>query len=82
MIRKQEIGNALLDGILMAAVGAHQLSLADLRFQQQTVQFAEQLLIGLEFVCGWWRGRESGKAELGEEEVRKGLGYFLVEWAR
>lgn len=62
MTRQQEIRNPLLDGVLVPAVGADQLALGDLRLQQQVVQVAHQLVVGLQLLLRrglLGQGRES-----------------------
>lgn len=41
--RQQEIGNALLDGIFVSAVLAHERALCNRRFHEQRVQVLERL---------------------------------------
>lgn len=64
MTRQQEIRNALLDSIRMAAVGTHQLPLGNLRLQQQVVQIPQHLLIRLELLLCRSLFRQRRKAEL------------------
>lgn len=64
MTRKQEIRDAFFDGILMAAVGAHELALCNLRLQQQMVQIPHHLLISLQLLLRRRLLRQSRKAQL------------------
>ncbi|POR33972.1 hypothetical protein TPAR_05834 [Tolypocladium paradoxum] len=50
MARQEKVCNALLDGVLVPAVAAHQLALRDLRLQQQVMQVLQHLLIGLQLL--------------------------------
>lgn len=59
---EQEVGNALSHAILMAAVGAHKLSLHEFRLHQQVVQLLHKLVIGLQRLGRrrlLWQGREA-----------------------
>ncbi len=61
MARQQEVGNALTDAILVAAVGTDQFALHDLCLNEETMQFLEYSLILLELVCRrrlFWQRRE------------------------
>jgi hypothetical protein len=62
MARQQKVGNALADGVLVAAAAADELALHDLRLHEQVVQVLELLLVGLQFLCRrglLWQGREA-----------------------
>lgn len=45
MAGQQEVGDALADGVLVAAVPADELALHDLRLEQQVVQVLEGLFV-------------------------------------
>lgn len=65
MTRQEKVGNAVLDGVLVPAVTAHELALHHLGLHKQLVELLKESLVGLEIL---WRGGllgERGKAELG-----------------
>lgn len=64
MVRQQEIRDALAHDILVAAVPAHELPLADLRLHQQHVQVLDELLVLLQVLGRRRRGGQGGEAEL------------------
>lgn len=51
MTRQQEIRNPLAHGVLVAAAGAHELALHDLRLHQQVVQVLQRLRVRLQVLC-------------------------------
>lgn len=64
MARQEEVGDAVLDGVLVAAVTAHELAFHHLGLHEQLVQLLEELFVRLEVL---WRGGllgEGGEAEL------------------
>lgn len=62
--RKQEVGDALFDGVLVSAVATHQLALRDLSLQQQMVQVLEHRLVGLQLFLRGGLLRQLREAEL------------------
>lgn len=61
---QEEVCDALADGVLMAAVGAHQFSLHDLRLHEQVVQVLQRLLVALQLLHGRGLRRESWETKL------------------
>lgn len=64
MAWKQEVGDALFDGVLVPAVATHQLALGDLGLQQQVVQVLEHRLVGLQLFLRGGLLRQLREAEL------------------
>jgi hypothetical protein len=64
VIRQQEVRNTFPDDVLVIAVCAYQLSLADLRLHQQVMQVLQHLLVFLEVFGGWRYCWKSWKSEL------------------
>ncbi len=64
MAREQEVCDTLLDRILMAAVSAHELSLGDLRLQEELVQVLQERLVALQLLRRGRLLRQLGEAKL------------------
>lgn len=72
MVRQQEVGDAVLDPVLVPAVPAHHLALLDLRLEEQRVEIAQGLVALLRLfvrgrggICEFWLcGGDVGEAEL------------------
>lgn len=69
--RKQKVGDALANGVLMTAVPANQLTLHDLRVHKQMMQVFQCLLVGLQRLPSWQLSRQFGEAQLTQGGVSK-----------
>jgi len=65
MARKQEIGYALADGVLVAAAAAHEFALDHLRLEEEAMQVLERLAVGAQLLGRRGRGRQGREAKLG-----------------
>jgi hypothetical protein len=61
---QQEVGDALLDGILMPTASTNELSLGHLCLEKEMVKILESLVITLELNCGRSLLRELRETQL------------------
>lgn len=64
MAGKQKVWYTLPNGVLVAAVAAHQLALHQVGLHEQGVEILEGLLVGLQLLDGWWLLRKGWETEL------------------
>lgn len=64
MAWQQKVGNALANGVLVAAVAADQLAFDNLRLQEEVVQVLEGLFVLLQLLCGRRLCRQFREAKL------------------